>query len=179
MSTGRRRLIKAGIIVSVASFVIFITRDFWWKLLGIFLLGTLEYGAQEFGRGLHDCDGVEIVAIAGRPGDPDGVAGSFLKYPATARLRLSDEGAQKIVDAWTSLSRRRDISGMCHHPPYGLRFFRGEKLVFETTVCWHCWNYTIPVLFLGRVEYGFEAESAEALALLKLLQDALPATVVP
>jgi hypothetical protein len=179
MSTNRRKLLRTGGIALVLVVFSYFTRGFWVKILAIFFLGTLEHRVQKFGRELYDCDGVEIVAVSGRPGDPDGVAGSFLEYPATARLRLSDEASKKAVDAWISLARGQVFSGKCHQPPYGLRFFRGNKLVFETTVCWDCSNYTIPMPFLGRVEYGFDEKNSDAKDLLTLLQEALPETDPP
>ena len=32
----------------------------------------------------------------------------------------------------------------CHFPVYGLRFYRNDQLLFETSVCWKCSNFYLP-----------------------------------
>jgi hypothetical protein len=58
---------------------------------------------------------------------------------------------------------------MCHNPIYALRFRQHGKLLFETTVCWECHNYTIPLGIFGPAEYGFNSDAKDAQLLLQIL----------
>jgi len=67
---------------------------------------------------------------------------------------------------------------MCHTPPYGVRFYRDNKMLFETTVCWECHNFYLPEIDpeTGEMKlllYGFKNDS-RAKKLLSIFQKQLP-----
>ena len=63
---------------------------------------------------------------------------------------------------------------MCFDPVYGLQFKRNGKIYFQTSVCWRCSGFTIPVPFFGTVQYGFSVEDKGAQKLLEILEQHLP-----
>jgi hypothetical protein len=95
-------------------------------------------------------------------------------YTIVRRATLYGEDAKKAAELWRHIRRGTEFSAVCHNPAYALRFRQGGKLIFETTVCWECHNFTIPVGIPEPVVYGFDAESKEAQSLLQLLQSFVP-----
>ena len=73
-------------------------------------------------------------------------------------------------------SDARPCAALCHHPSYGLRFYSGSKLLFETTVCFHCSNFFFSDL-LGSGFAGFDTDTPKADELLRRLQQAFPASI--
>jgi hypothetical protein len=61
------------------------------------------------------------------------------------------------------------FQALCHEPFYGLRFYSGKKLLFETSVSWECNNFYVPQDWIG-----FNAKAASGHALFKLLESLLP-----
>jgi hypothetical protein len=149
-------------------------RDFWIGQIRIYLLGLMEVRADEFGYKLPEVDEIEVMALGSRdfsmPDGPDRVA----HYAIFGRTVLHGEEAENVAKLWRHLLRGRGFSAMCHEPAYALRFRQHGKLLFETTICWACHNYTIPVGNLGRFEYGFDSKREDAQSLLKLLESHVP-----
>jgi hypothetical protein len=55
---------------------------------------------------------------------------------------LEGELAAHFLALW--VNTLRDDEGPqahCHYPIHGLRFFQGESVVYETSLCWVCKNY--------------------------------------
>ncbi len=97
-----------------------------------------------------------------------------------ASVELDGESSQRIGAAWRSLSFDEFAGAFCHIPAYGLRFYRGDKLLFETSICWDCTNFYMPEVSTGdRTKrrtyrfYGF-ARDERAAHLLKLLKQLAP-----
>ncbi len=171
--------LKKWMIVSViAGACLFLVgygfRDFWFAQVRIYVLGLAEVRAEQFGYRLPDVDEIEVMALGeedlSAPNGPERVA----NYAIAGRTVLRGEEAEKVATLWRGLFRARGFSAMCHKPGYALRFRQRGKLLFETTVCWECHNYTIPVGIFGRIEYGFDATRKDALSLLELLQSHVP-----
>lgn len=95
-----------------------------------------------------------------------------------AHATLQGDACDELRSAWQSLAFDRLGGALCHEPAYGLRFFRGDDLLFETTVCWKCQNFYLPRYDSDERRfthgwYGF-ADDENAKALLALLQSHLP-----
>ena len=79
---------------------------------------------------------------------------------------------------WQSLAFDRLGGAFCHYPAYGFRLYRGDDLLFETTVCWECQNFYLPQYDPKKKRYtygwyGF-ANDDNAKSLLKLFRSHLP-----
>lgn len=94
-----------------------------------------------------------------------------------SHVTISGIDCKAVVETWRGLDFRPN-GAFCHTPPYGIRFYRDDKLIFETTVCWECNNFHMPRVDpkSGTAEmqlYGFQNDS-QAKKLLALLQKHLP-----
>ena len=108
---------------------------------------------------LPRCDRVEILAIF-RPQNPFDESAKqeipkekafpLRPYGSSALILASrivgDTDAEKVCKAWRALEFDRLGGAFCHVPAYGLRFYRGDDLLFETSVCWKCRNFYLPTL---------------------------------
>jgi len=59
--------------------------------------------------------------------------------PILRETTVTGADAQRIAGMW----RGMEFGGggaLCHYPIYGLRFYNGDKLLCETSLCWVCWN---------------------------------------
>jgi hypothetical protein len=59
---------------------------------------------------------------------------------------------------------------LCHFPIHGLRIYAHDKLRFETSICWHCGNYT----FNYQDNSHFVGLTEDAVDLKKLLDQFMP-----
>ncbi|XZE44401.1 hypothetical protein SH467x_004008 [Pirellulaceae bacterium SH467] len=94
-----------------------------------------------------------------------------------SRVTIRGTDCKNIVQAWRELEFQPNRT-LCHTPPYGIRFYRDDKLIFETTVCWECHNFHMPRVDAktGTAEmqlYGFKNDG-KAKKLLATLQKHLP-----
>ncbi|MCA9190562.1 MAG: hypothetical protein KDB03_02320 [Planctomycetales bacterium] len=92
-------------------------------------------------------------------------------------VTIKGNRCKAIVETWRHLSFREN-GALCHTPPYGLRFYREDKLLFETTICWECHNFNIPEFDeeSGQIRMllvGFD-DDHNSRKLLKQLMEALP-----
>ena len=53
-------------------------------------------------------------------------------------VRVVGPGAQLIASLWRDLPPGEQAR--CHVPRFGFRFFDGDRLVSEASVCWQCNN---------------------------------------
>jgi hypothetical protein len=131
---------------------------------------------------LPPVDKVEIFTLAlyNKASDydvlpPPGPLGTFPIKPygsdanVLGKLVLDGEKAQSVATAWRSLHFDPKFQALCHGPIYGLRFYKNDQLIFETSMCWHCSNF-----YIDREFWGFDANDANGKALLALLQKLLP-----
>jgi hypothetical protein len=131
---------------------------------------------------LPQCDRIEVYSL-----DPDGKrvdAHSENSFPikpyggACKILHHATLSAQD-TDAFTQIWRLHEFgsewSGMCHYPGYGLRFYSGSTLQFETSLCFLCTNFY--VTYMGESHWcGFNGR-AETIELLRILQKAIPESI--
>ena len=169
----KRWLVRAAFICGILFVFGYCLRDFWIGQLRIYLLGLLEVRAEEFGYRLPDVDEVAIMSLGDEVAMPND-ENHFERYGVLGHVVLHGDDATKVANLWRSLRRGRGYSAMCHDPVYALRFRQRGKVLFETTICWKCHNYTIPIGWFGRTEYGFDSNREDAQTLFTLLQSYVP-----
>ena len=100
--------------------------------------------------GLPEFDRVVVYAIDFRtkPGQDRANAFPIRPYgtssPILSQSAFTGDEASAVGAAWRSLDFDEDAGAFCHDPVYGLRFYREDKLLFETSVCWRCSNFYVP-----------------------------------
>ncbi|HLO86169.1 MAG TPA: hypothetical protein VK203_14330 [Nostocaceae cyanobacterium] len=82
-------------------------------------------------------------------------------------VRVKGETAQQIARLWRQLPP--DEQMRCHIPPFGLRFYIGNKLLVQGSVCWQCNNIYVEENGEDLV-YEFDAQHPHSQQLLALLQ---------
>ena len=139
--------------------------------------------------GLAPCDRVEVIRIGDGAGElvpiqgrtdgamrlvlPDDKSKLYHVEPYnewwTIRARTTVKGpdAERIAALYRALRPRPTkpgtaISGPdCHFPPFAYRFLSGDKLLYQTSVCWRCQN-----VILGpdgkRYYFYFDTKAKEA-----------------
>lgn len=110
-------------------------------------------------------------------GSSIGFANAEIFVAVDSHVTIDGKKCKEITDAWRSLTFQPNGT-LCHVPPYGVRFYRNDKLVFETTVCWKCHNFYMPEIDPKSGEmklllYGFKDDS-HAKKLLAIFQKHLP-----
>jgi hypothetical protein len=81
-------------------------------------------------------DRIEIVLLKGVSVSD---AQKYLSSPDLApRMEVPDDLCEVLAELWQQLPKGEQAR--CHTPPYGLRFFRGKKLLCEASICWACNN---------------------------------------
>lgn len=146
-----------------------------------------------FTSGLPDVDRIELFLL----GNPDDEKEKKRRDPAlkeeivlheyddgseylatlSAHKTLKGDHVKEIVAAWKAMTFKPN-GAFCHVPPYAIRFYKDDKLVFETTACWKCHNFRFPVYDAesGKVSmelFGFK-DNGHSKKLLALLQKHLP-----
>jgi hypothetical protein len=147
----------------------FFTRDFWAELL-------TRNTARYFLSLPKNIDTVEVFTLVQNPnGNTNGFAGDFDSPVGTAgHVTLTGADAQKITGLWGQFPIGRKYQALCFDPVYGLQFKKRGKIYFQTSVCWHCSAFTVPVPFFGTAQYGFNAKNDDAQQILKTLENYLP-----
>lgn len=135
---------------------------------------------NSFTSKLPACDRVEVFYL-----DPelerDFVVGFPVKpYRTCARVIESKDiigqEAQGLAGSWRGQKFGEEYQALCHEPIYGLRFYQSSQLIFETTLCFTCRNFYVPVSE-GAHWWGFDSRSAHGKELLNRLQQILPASI--
>jgi hypothetical protein len=158
-------------------------------LIGAYLRFDDGYEDITRGRALRLADeshlsyeGVTRVIIFRLSGSPDQrsddlfrIRGYYLQdVEVFGTVTLEGNDLDSFFDSW-GLVPQFHSGGMCHEAPYGFRFFRGEKLVHETSICWRCENFVVgdhwPFKSTLR---GFDAKSPESKKLLAFCDQRLP-----
>ncbi|QDV41254.1 hypothetical protein Enr13x_10920 [Stieleria neptunia] len=85
--------------------------------------------------------------------------------------------AKRIADDWRALEFQPN-GAFCHVPTYGIRFYRGDDLIFNVSVCWKCHNFYLPAIDPDSGQpsaklYGFD-DNAPAKRLLNDLRRLVP-----
>ena len=107
------------------------------------------------------------------PVRPYGVHADILAHKS-----VTGDACAQLHKTWRSLAFDRLGGAMCHYPAYGLRMYRGDMLLFETTVCWECQNFYVPRYDPNKKRYtygwyGF-ANDDHAKSLLKQVRSLVP-----
>ena len=172
-----------GCIVAL-SLAAYLTRDSRRDARRVYFIGRGYLASQEFGRFLPRVDEVEILALAGEV--PNGTPDSFppdmgpSSIGAVNRQTVRGAEAEEIASIWRQLHFDRPFRPSfppvvpCHQPFYALRFRAHGKLLLETSVCWKCASYTLPVEGFGRITWCFDAKSEPAQQLLSALSQYAP-----
>lgn len=154
-----------------------LTLDFWRDQFHAYARGTVEVAAEKYGWLLPEVDRVEFSLIgAGDASDTNGFphrVGELEYYPIAAQKTIIGEEAHEFRKKWRAMTFSWALSGMCHEPAYGLRFFKDRKRIFETTLCWKCSNFYVPTA-LGYTYCGFDEKNQPAQAVWELLQKHMP-----
>lgn len=138
---------------------------------------------------LPEITSVEVFALSGNPSDGAAADARFPIRPydessaVVASKEISGASAQAVAKLWRKL-KPGAVHTACHLPVYGLRFYREAKnemgsekqLLFETSICWKCANFSVPQIYPGGsfTWFYFDAASKDAVALKELLQSTVP-----
>jgi hypothetical protein len=121
--------------------------------------------------GLAPCDRVEVIRIGDGAGKMVPIEGSTdgglrLVLPDDksklyhvepydewwtihSRSIVKGPGAERIATLYRGLKPRSTEPGTiilgpnCHAPPFAYRFYSGDKLLYDTSVCWGCQNIIV------------------------------------
>jgi hypothetical protein len=94
-------------------------------------------------------DRIEVYLLD--PAKERGALGTFPLHPYGTQAStgihelkpLEGEPAAQLLGLWTATLRDEEgRQAHCHYPIHGLRFFCGETVLFETSLCWVCNNYS-------------------------------------
>jgi hypothetical protein len=170
----RRIFTVLGIIICLGVFAYF-TRDFWRGQLRAYFFGRMEVTAEYYQHLPEDIDTVEVFTLGDDPNrdDTNGFIGD-MPVRTLEHKTLTGTDAKEVVELWGEFPVGRELQALCFDPVYGLQFKRKGQIFFQTSVCWHCSGYTLPVPPFGTVQYGFDAKSKEAQKLLETLERLLP-----
>lgn len=128
------------------------------------VFGQLELAAEKYGYMLaytHSVDTIEISEIeegSRATNIVNLVIGSrTTRAKCGAIRRLTGKEADDFVTRWSQMHFNYNFSGMCHEEAFVIRFRKNDKSVLETTVCFKCQNFEIPIPFtVGPVYMGFD-----------------------
>lgn len=114
---------------------------------------------------LRPIDKVELLEIGSTN------EGGEIRSIAATKV-VDDKQARSIANMWRSQAFDLNYSGMCHEPPYAIRFYSRDKVVLYASICWAC--NTIVILEPILSGQGFKANSRAAKALLRIFTEAFP-----
>lgn len=123
---------------------------------------------------------VKIYCLAGAPETAQQGTFPILPYgkdvtrPVYGSITISGDELEKFMDCWMFQEVSIESGAMCHDPPYGFRLYSGEKMITETSICWHCSNFVIPNGLFGPDFQGFNPDSRVGKKLLAFCDARLP-----
>lgn len=151
------------------------------------LFAYVKYEVRGVTTSLPHCDRVEVFHLGGnafpdgknqpKPGEgfPIRAYGS-MESKILESTTLTGAKAEALAAIWRAQTFDLKFSHLCHSPVCGFRFYSGDKLTFETSVCFLCSNFYVTDV-LGSCWWGFDGENPKAKELLKHLQDLFPNSV--
>jgi hypothetical protein len=86
------------------------------------------------------------------------------------RVRIVGAEVQRIAEMSRALPEGEQ--SRCHTPPFGLRFFAGDKLVCEASICWKC-NNIFGHAGTEKLAFLFDGSAVQSRELLKECEQAL------
>jgi len=113
-------------------------------------------------------DAVEVVSLRGLK--PKRVIEYMAAAKEARRVRVVGAEAQRIAEMWRALPGAEQMR--CHVPPFGLRFFAGNELICEASICWRC-NNIFGQAGADEVFFEFDGSLAASRELLKACERAL------
>lgn len=120
-------------------------------------------GGREFlryTRNLPRIDKVEVLKLK--------LDGDLWRGEIESSKTLTGIEAQKIASIWrrqTYLSN----GAICHNPAYGIKFYSGQELLADATVCWDCNNIRFWTPRLTGTQY-FDGEGKRGQQLLQIFR---------
>lgn len=117
---------------------------------------------------LPDVDTVEVVSLRGL--NPNRVDEYMAVAKEARRVRVTGAEAQRLAELWRALPPGGQMR--CHAPPFGLRFFAGDKLLCEASICWRC-NTIFGKAGADEVFFAFDGSLPASRELLKGCEGAL------
>jgi hypothetical protein len=150
-------------------------------LVGVAVWYYQPYRLSQQTGGLPRCDRVDILRLEENI-DWDATSGFPIRpYKKFAKVldtkTLSEPDAESIAAIWRSqtfeVPGQHHFQALCHDPVYALRFYRGNSVIFETSICFHCSNFF--VTYKGEPHWwGFDTSTPAAETLLNRLRKELP-----
>ena len=141
--------------------------------------------SPDYSTKLPECDRIEVYLLAGDV--QHGTAADRFPIPphyGTSRIMkrkdLKGAEASKLCSLWRGLTFDIQHPVLGHLADYGLRFYRADKLVFETSVSFSCHNFYYPLTAFptkGDGSYawhGFRNSDENGKALLAFLNAIIP-----
>jgi hypothetical protein len=128
---------------------------------------------------LPECDRIEVFLLDGGVQN-EGGDGTFPIRPykqfsnIEKKKEIKGEEAKKLCNTWRSLTFDMWSQAMCHFPIYGLRFYQGDKLQFETSVCFGCSNFYFSRDGGGTSWHGFRKNDDAGKTLIASLNEIIP-----
>ncbi len=95
-------------------------------------------------------------------------------YPTFGNRKLREDDLKRFLNLWEIFPVNDSGGAMCHFPVYGFQFYKKDKLILETSLCWVCENFYIDTNYFGSNWMGFDSGSAVGLSLLEFCDAILP-----
>lgn len=90
-------------------------------------------------------------------------------------FHCNDQTSQLVASLWRKLPPGESVR--CHTPPIGLRFYDGDRMIVEASICWQCEN--IFGFANGEpFDYLFDPKSLEATELFDTLRSVVGSNVL-
>jgi len=99
------------------------------------------------------------------PMNPDGYT-----LVVTGKVTLKEKDAEKLAGEWRQLDFGVQYQALCHFPVYALKFMSGDRVLLQTTICWHCSDFSLADGGYG----GFNSAAESAKILKNHLEKLLP-----
>ena len=160
--------------------LVVVSACYWKPIARCIVLGMSESRAIDLRFSVGNADQVEVLLLKDDWKKP-ATNGLYIVpydhyYEIIESRPIEGERAARIASLWSQQVFDPMIQALCHEPAYGLRFKRGSKLLWETSICFKCNNFTLQFGPFQKMTgfMGFDSRTEEAKALLKELEEILP-----
>ena len=177
MKTSRRTLVTIGIVLTVVGLV-------WWQRDSI-MMSYFQDRVRAVTVALPRCDRVELVHLGGLQGSDGPTLSPDRRFPVRpydcfAPVRssktLSGSDAEMFAALWRAQTFGPEFQALCHHPAFGFRFYSGNDVTLETSVCFACANFSVDYLWKSDFQ-GFDTSRPIARELYARLQQLFPESI--
>ncbi len=114
---------------------------------------------------LKNIDRVELLNIKTEKG-------SVITAIIATKL-LEGKDAVKVVELWRKQKISPYTSSACHHPPYAIKFYSGNKVIVYASICWDCHDISF-IIPESQQWSEFEVDTPDAQDLRKVFEQAFP-----